>query len=130
MRRQLRNSSPFDYPRLFAAQNDPMLVAKLESGTVSGVIGNSASMHIFKAIPFASPPVGELRWRAPQPAAKWEGIRKADTFSPTCTQGNGNGSSEDCLYLNVWTSAKNPVPPGNIAYLDIRPVMVFIYGGA
>ena len=107
---------------LFAAQNDPMLVAKIDTGTVSGIAGTAPSMHIFKCIPFAAPPVGELRWRAPQPAAKWEGVRKADTFSPTCMQGNGSTSSEDCLYLNVWTAAKAPG--------DRRPVMVFIYGGA
>ena len=107
---------------LFAAQNDPMLVAKIDTGTVSGIEGKAPFMHIFKGIPFAAPPVGDLRWRAPQPVFKWEGIRKADTFSPTCMQGNGSTSSEDCLYLNVWTAAKTPG--------DRRPVMVFIYGGA
>lgn len=104
-----------------SAQNDPMLTAKLDTGTVSGIPGASASMHIFKGIPYAAPPVGDQRWRAPQPAAKWEGVRKADQFSPTCMQGSGNGSSEDCLYVNVWTAAKSPS--------ERRPVMVFIYGG-
>ncbi len=89
-------------------------------------------MHIFKGIPFAAPPVGDLRWRAPQPAAKWEGVRMADQFSPTCMQGNGNASSEDCLYLNVWTAAKAPLRESSSVVFgtDRHPVMVFIYGGA
>src|SRR5579885_780670 len=102
-----------------AAQNDP-LVAKLDSGMVSGTLG-AADVRIYKGIPFAAPPVGDLRWRAPKPVAHWEGVRQADKFGPTCMQGNGNASSEDCLYLNVWTGAKSAS--------EKRPVMVWIYGG-
>lgn len=104
----------------FAAQNDPLQV-KLDSGMVSGISGATADMRIYKGIPFAAPPVGDLRWRAPKPVAHWDGVRNTDKFSPTCMQGSGNGSSEDCLYLNVWTAAKSAN--------EKRPVMVWIYGG-
>src|SRR5690606_2928229 len=77
---------------------------------------------VYKGIPFAAPPVGELRWRAPQPAAKWEGVRAADKFGPDPYQGDGKGSvSEDCLYLNIWTPAKSAN--------ERLPVLVWIYGG-
>ena len=99
-----------------AAQNDSLLT-KLDSGTVSGTL-SAADVRIYKGIPFAAPPVGDLRWRAPKPLAHWEGVRQADKFGPTCMQGNGNGSSEDCLYLNVWTAAKTAS--------EKRPVMVWI----
>jgi para-nitrobenzyl esterase len=103
----------------FAAPNDPV---KLDTGMVSGTSGASADMRIYKGIPFAAPPVGDLRWRAPKPAAHWDGVRKADAFGPTCMQGNGGaGTSEDCLFLNVWTAAKSAG--------EKRPVMVWIYGG-
>src|SRR5215467_11333870 len=104
----------------FAAQSGPLLV-KLDSGMVSGIAGSSADMRIYKGIPFAAPPVGDLRWRAPKPVAHWESVRQADKFGPTCMQSNGNGSSENCLYLNVWTAAKTAS--------EKRPVMVWIYGG-
>ena len=83
---------------------------------------------MYKDIPFAAPPVGDLRWRAPQPPAHWEGVRKADQFSPLCMQqtrgpaaASGPAPSEDCLYLNIWTSAKAPG--------ERRPVIVWTYGG-
>src|SRR5215813_7423666 len=60
---------------------------RLDTGMVSGVDLKDARVRVFKGIPFAAPPVGDLRWRAPQPAAKWEGVRKGDTFSPTCATG-------------------------------------------
>jgi len=117
-----------------AAVPDPV---HLDSGSVSGISANDASVRVFKGIPYAAPPVGDLRWRAPQPAAHWEGVRKADQFGPNCTAGGGAGGrggkgkaaaptgpapSEDCLYVNVWTPAK--------AAGDRLPVMVWTYGGA
>src|SRR5580658_8794786 len=93
---------------------------KLDTGMVSGIASGTPDVRVFKGIPYAAPPTGDQRWRAPKPAAHWEGIRKADTFSPVCMQGTNTGS-EDCLYLNVWTGAK--------AAGEKRPVMVWIYGG-
>jgi len=106
---------------VFAASNEPV---KLDAGLVSGVA--SPEMRIYKGIPFAAPPVGDLRWRAPQPVAHWDGVRQADAFEPVCMQNSGGGGgdqkvSEDCLYLNVWTGAKSAG--------EKRPVMVWIYGG-
>jgi len=105
-----------------AAIDDPVHV---DAGAVSGITGSSPEIRIYKGIPFAAPPVGNLRWRAPQPVARWEGVRKADQMSPICMQGAGGGGaqqvSEDCLYLNVWTAAKSAS--------ERRPVMLWIYGG-
>src|SRR3954451_16570208 len=96
-----------------AAITEPV---KLDSGTVSGAAGNDASVRVFKGIPFAAPPVGPLRWKAPQPPAKWDGVKTAVAFGPRCMQGGGAGragappppaTGEDCLYINVWTSASS-----------------------
>jgi para-nitrobenzyl esterase len=104
-------------------------------GLVAGVGGRNATIAVFKGIPFAAPPVGSMRWRAPQPAAPWSGVRHADAFSPSCIQTivtekkpwtyefMAHGEvSEDCLYLNVWTAARSE--------RERRPVFVYIYGGA
>src|SRR5262249_28822962 len=108
---------------------------KTDAGLLSGVAGKAAGVRVFKGVPFAAPPVGQLRWRAPQPASKWTGIRKADRFGNACVQPKGVGrlntavdlpdsppASEDCLYLNVWTAARSAS--------ERRPVMLWIYGGA
>src|SRR3984885_7178191 len=92
---------------------------RLDTGMVSGIASATPDVRVFKGIPYAAPPTGDQRWRAPKAAAPWEGVRKADTFSPVCMQ--GNTGNEDCLYLNVWTGAK--------AAGEKRPVMVWIYGG-
>ena len=78
---------------------------------------------VFKGIPFAQPPIGDLRWHAPLPAKPWSGIRAATAFGPPCVQGGALGahSSEDCLYLNVWTPKWPMKKPA--------AVMVWIYGG-
>ena len=92
-------------------------------------------MHIYKGIPFAAPPVGALRWKAPQPVAHWQGVKPCDAFAASPMQNKpvpfmmytqaylipAAPISEDCLYLNVWTAAKHPK--------EKMPVMVWIYGG-
>ena len=102
-------------------------VVKLDAGRVKGEAANG--IVAFKGIPFAAPPVGALRWKAPQPVPHWQGVRDALEFGTRCMQGSiyndmtfrDRGPSEDCLYLNVWTPA---------ASAEARlPVMVWIYGG-
>ncbi|WP_231402909.1 carboxylesterase/lipase family protein [Hymenobacter guriensis] len=98
------------------------------SGLLEGEAG-TAGIHVFKGVPFAAPPVGELRWRAPQPAATWTGVRPARAFGPKPMQlpvyGDMNSRAanmaEDCLYLNVWTPARTS--------RERLPVLVYFYGG-
>jgi para-nitrobenzyl esterase len=94
---------------------------KVEEGLLQGT--SEDGLTVYRGIPFAAPPVGDLRWRPPKPAAKWEGVRQADKFGPDPIQAWGppEGKSEDCLYLNVWTPAKSAS--------DRIPVFVWIYGG-
>ena len=80
--------------------------AKVEQGELKGTIEDGLS--VYRGVPFAAPPVGDLRWRAPQAAAHWEGLRSAEKFAPQCMQSiPGITTSEDCLYLNVWSPAKS-----------------------
>jgi carboxylesterase type B len=101
------------------AADAPAVTAQTTTGLVSGTGGDVRS---FKGIPFAAPPVGALRWKPPQPAPHWSGVRDATAFGPECAQPAPPGvpNSEDCLTLNVWT------PAGAGAHL---PVMIYIYGG-
>lgn len=97
------------------------VVVKTASGLVAG---SGTEVHVWKGIPYARPPVGDLRWKAPQPPAPWPGIRHAFEFGPMCPQGSAAhlkpDMSEDCLNLNVWSGAKTG---------DRRPVLVWIHGG-
>src|ERR1700728_3009033 len=97
-----------------------------ESGTISGQRSNGVS--VYRGVPFAAPPLGDLRWRPPVPAASWTGARQAVAFAPSCMQvgvsmpgETAPAVSEDCLYLNIWTPAKS-------AHQHL-PVIVWIYGG-
>ena len=97
-----------------------------ESGAISGV--RESGLSVYKGVPFAAPPVGDLRWRPPAPVAPWTGTRKADAFAPACMQDGVSmpgetppAVSEDCLYLNIWTPAKSAQ--------EHLPVIVWIYGG-
>ena len=95
-------------------------VVEVTGGTIQGVV--EEDMTVFKGIPFAAPPVDDLRWKAPQPVIPWEGVRMADKFGPSpMTMFGGEDASEDCLYLNIWTPAKSTK--------DKLAVMVWIYGG-
>src|ERR1700730_3778988 len=112
-----------------AAQAQEQVQARTEGGLVAGTNSADGKVVIFEGVPFAAPPVGELRWKAPQPVAPWKGLRKATEFGARCMQARiyedmefrDVGPSEDCLYLNVWT-------PG-ISAKTKRAVMVWIYGG-
>ncbi len=112
-----------------AAQPAEPLQVKTDKGIVEGTLTNNDQVRAFKGIPFAAPPVGNLRWQPPQPAASWKGIRPAKDFGSHCIQSSGYpdmifhdpGPSEDCLTLNVWTPAN--AKPGSL------PVMVWIFGG-
>jgi carboxylesterase type B len=110
---------------------------QVDTGSVKGVLNEKSAVTSFKGIPFAAPPIGDLRWKAPVPAAKWTGVLDAEHFGNSCVQVTRHGTSggrafssesrvpnetsEDCLYLNVWTPAKTSS--------DKLPVMVWIYGG-
>ena len=99
----------------------------VQQGTVEGIYSTATGVRHYLGLPFAAPPVGDLRWRAPQPAATWEGVREATEFGPRPVQKRlfadmrfRSGMSEDCLYLNVWT----PAEAG-----EALPVLLYFHGG-
>ncbi len=107
-----------------------------DAGLVSGDLSGDGTVKIFMGIPFAAPPVGDLRWKAPQPAVPWEGVRECVELPPSAMQAPPvpfrmwsqefmapmEPLSEDCLYLNVWTAAEKSD--------ELRPVILWIHGGA
>jgi para-nitrobenzyl esterase len=111
-------------------------VIQTKAGLISGIINTGGNIHIFKGVPFAAPPVGDLRWKAPQPVRPWQGVKKCEAFSASAMQKKPlpfmmwtkefmaplEPLSEDCLYLNVWTGAKGAT--------EKRPVIIWIHGGA
>ncbi|MCH8332362.1 carboxylesterase family protein [Candidatus Sumerlaeota bacterium] len=116
-------------PRIFALGE----ALDIEAGRIAGKeTGAKGGVHAYLGIPYAAPPVGELRWKEPQPVAPWTGVRQCTEFSAVCPQPDypansiyardPEPTSEDCLYLNVWTAAAGPD--------EKRPVMVWIHGGA
>ena len=110
---------------IFAASDK----VKTANGTVEGAGRQPSGVREFKGIPFAAPPIGDLRWVAPQPVKSWKGVRQTAQFGPRCMQQalfgdmnfRSNGMSEDCLYLNVWTPAKSAA--------EKLPVLVYFFGG-
>jgi para-nitrobenzyl esterase len=116
------------------ASPEKIAPVRTASGMVQGLPSLDGTVIGYRGIPYAAPPVGPLRWRAPQPAQPWQGVRKAYNFGPSCIQNldeerkpwtwefmTHDDISEDCLYLNVWTAAARS--SGG------RPVLFFIYGG-
>ena len=105
---------------------------RIESGLLLGTTSADGMVRVFKGVPYAKPPVGNLRWRAPQQFNAWDGVRPAKVFWPRCLQPSRLHTSiqyfgpepegEDCLYLNVWTAAHSSD--------ERRPVMIWVHGGA
>lgn len=104
---------------------DTRPIAPTESGRIAGT--REGGVNIYRGVPYAAPPLGELRWRRPQAAPAWDGVREAQAFAPACVQSGLSmpgevldATSEDCLYLNIWAPA---------AARDL-PVLIWIHGGA
>jgi para-nitrobenzyl esterase len=111
---------------LLAIASPALAGVTTSSGRVEGARGDGVT--VYRGLPYAAPPVGPLRWRAPRPAQAWKGVRRADAFAPACPQRGVSmpgeappRTSEDCLYLNIWSPAR--------ASGERLPVVVWIHGG-
>jgi para-nitrobenzyl esterase len=117
-----------------AAAREATAELRIDSGTIRGlVIGDKKDVHVYKGIPYAAPPIGELRWKPPQPVQAWTGVRDCFEFGPACPQqiplflaslpemAIGAPLSEDCLYINVWAPAHSQAAK--------LPVLYWIHGG-
>jgi para-nitrobenzyl esterase len=106
-----------------------LFLVKIHDGKLSGTYNAASRVYAFKGIPYAAPPIGNLRWQPPQPVVKWQGVLAAQEFGARCMQGRiyndmvfrDKGPSENCLYLNVWTPA--------LTKSAKLPVMFWIHGG-
>ena len=113
-------------------------VLKIDGGKIQGILTETPDVYLFKGIPYAAPPVGDLRWKPPQPVVPWEGVKLADTYGPAAMQpprqpgsfyyiefytDDAHQVSEDCLYLNISTPAPGKTDAG-------LPVAIYIHGGA
>lgn len=102
---------------------------KIKNGTIEGLYDTKTGIQKYFGIPFAKPPIGELRWKAPQAVDNWSGVKETKEFGPRPVQrlvfgdmnSRSNGVSEDCLYLNVWTPASRNT--------ENLPVLVYFFGG-
>ncbi len=113
------------------SQSNNMMAVQttIENGVIEGNFDTKTGIQTYFGIPFAKPPVGDLRWKAPQPLENWSGVKETKKFGPRPVQpvvfgdmnSRSNGLSEDCLYLNVWTPAKRNTK-------DL-PVLLYFYGG-
>jgi para-nitrobenzyl esterase len=129
---RLLSLAPFLFAGVLALPLDAADPVKVEQGQLAGTTTPAPEVHVYKGIPYAAPPVGDLRWAPPKPPAPWKGVRAATAFGNACPQTpyptgsvyfrEAEPMSEDCLYLNIWTVAQSSS--------ENRPVMVWIHGGA
>ena len=110
-------------------ENNPSVQKTIKQGKIEGFIDGEKNLELYLGIPFAKPPVGALRWKAPQALEPWSGVKQTKKFGPAAMQTNvfgdmkfrADGNSEDCLYLNVWAPTDKPE--------EGLPVLVYFYGG-